>query len=201
MLSRDCKDCDCGNNPRFLTKTIAEIISWAKVEKAAHKITNAMIAQKSGIPISTVNRFFSFEAGDVVDFKYITVHHIVTAIQDFMPHNDAPCPKGCTVDNTSQINDLVDKLRLLKADNESLKSQISHFEEQKNLIIARFETYIKEFKEESSKKADYMERHNSRLRKALIIMTALLLAVLFVIIGVLVYDVTHPGIGWLRYAK
>lgn len=201
MLSRDCKDCDCGNNPRFLTKTIAEIISWAKVEKAAHKITNAMIAQKSGIPISTVNRFFSFEDGDVVDFKYITVHHIVTAIQDFMPHNDMPCPKGCNADNTSQINDLVDKLRLLKADNESLKSQISHFEEQKNLIIARFETYIKEFKEESSKKADYMERHNSRLRKALIIMTALLLAVLFVIIGVLVYDVTHPGIGWLRYAK
>ena len=201
MLSRDCKDCDCGNNPRFLTKTIAEIISWAKVEKAAHKITNAMIAQKSGIPISTVNRFFSFEDGDVVDFKYITVHHIITAIQDFMPHNDMPCPKGGgTVDNTSQINDLVDKLRLLKEDNESLKAQISHFEEQKSTIIARFETYIKEFKEESSKKADYMDRQNNRLRKALIIMTALLLAVLFVIIGVLVYDVTHPGIGWLRYA-
>lgn len=201
MLSRDCKDCDCGNNPRFLTKTIAEIISWAKVEKATHKITNAMIAQKSGIPISTVNRFFSFEAGDVVDFKYITVHHIVTAIQDYMPHNDAPCPKGCNADNTAQINELLDKLQLLKADNESLKAQASRFEEQKNLIIARFETYIKEIKEESSKKADYMERQNSRLRKALIIMTALLLVVLFVIIGVLVYDVTHPGIGWLRYAK
>jgi predicted RNase H-like nuclease (RuvC/YqgF family) len=117
-----------------------------------------------------------------------------------MPHNDMPCPKSCIVDNTVQINDLMDKLQLLKADNESLKSQISHFEEQKNLIIARFETYIKEFKEESVKKTDYMDRQNNRLRKALIIMTALLLVVLFVIIGVLVYDVTHPEIGWLRYA-
>lgn len=198
MLSRDCKDCDCGNNPRFLTKTIAEIISWAKVEKAAHKITNAMIAQKSGIPISTVNRFFSFEAGDVVDFKYITVHHIVTAIQDFMPHNDAPCPKGCTVDYTARINDLVDKLQLLKDDNESLKSQINRFEEQKTSIISRYETDRKEYREEAAKKVDYLKTQCCRLRKATVIMTSLLLLVLFAIITFLIYDATHTNIGWIR---
>ena len=192
MLSRDCKDCECGNNPRFLTKTIAEIVLWAKNQKAIYKITNQMIAQKSGVPISTVNRFFAFEDGDVVDFKYITVHHIVTAIQDFMPHNDMPCPKGCTVDNTAQINDLMDKLQLLKADNESLKSQINRFEEQKNLIIARYEA-------EADKKVNYIEKQCNRLRKTAAIMTALLLSVLFGIIGFLIYDITHPGKGWLNF--
>lgn len=192
MLSRDCKECECGNNPRFLTKTIAEIISWAKVEKATHKITNAMIAQKSGIPISTVNRFFSFEDGDVVDFKYITVHHIVTAIQDFMPHNDMPCPKGCTVDNTAQINDLMDKLQLLKVGNESLKSQISHFEEQKKLIIARYEA-------EADKKVNYIKEQCDRLRKTAAIMTTLLISVLFGVIGFLIYDITHSEKGWLNF--
>ena len=192
MLSRDCKECECGNNPRFLTKTIAEIVLWAKTQKAIYKITNQMIAQKSGVPISTVNRFFAFEDGDVVDFKYITVHHIVTAIQDFMPHNDAPCPKGCTVDNTAQINDLIDKLQLLKADNESLKAQASRFEEQKNLIIARYEA-------EADKKVNYIEKQCNRLRKTAAIMTALLLSVLFGIIGFLIYDITHPGKGWLNF--
>lgn len=175
-----------------MTKTIAEIVLWAKTQKAIYKITNQMIAQKSGVPISTVNRFFAFEDGDVVDFKYITVHHIVTAIQDFMPHNDAPCPKGCTVDNTAQINDLMDKLQLLKEDNESLKSQINRFEEQKNLIIARYEA-------EADKKVNYIEKQCNRLRKTAAIMTTLLLSVLFGIIGFLIYDITHPGKGWLNF--
>jgi hypothetical protein len=192
LLSRDCKECECGNNPRFLTKTIAEIVLWAKAQKNIYKITNQMIAQKSGIPISTVNRFFSFEDGDVVDFKYITVHHIVTAIQDFMPHNDMPCPKGCNADNTAQINELMDKLQLLKADNESLKAQASRFEEQKALIIARYEA-------EADKKVNYIEKQCNRLRKTAAIMTALLLSVLFGIIGFLIYDITHPGKGWLNF--
>lgn len=200
MLSRDCKDCDCGKNPRFLTKTIAEIVAWAKIIKSEYKITNPMISQKTGVPLSTVNRFFAFEDGDVVDFKYITVHNIVTAMQEFMPQNDTPCPKLCSAENTARINELTEKLQQLRENNEVLKAQACNFEEQKTAIIVRYETDRKELKEESVRKTDYLKSQNARLRKALIIMTTLLLAVLFLIIAFLVYDVAKPEIGWFRYA-
>lgn len=197
MLSRDCKDCDCGRNPRFLTKTIAEIVAWAKIIKSEYKITNPMISQKTGVPLSTVNRFFAFEDGDVVDFKYITVHNIVTAMQEFMPHNDTPCPKLCSAENTARINELTEKLQELRENNEALKAQASNFEEQKTAIIVRYEMYLKEYKEESNRKTDYLKTQGKRLRIALIVMTTLLLIALFAFIGVLIYDITHPDIGWL----
>lgn len=212
MFHKDCQGCDCGKSPRFLTKSLAEVVEWARNFKEDHDLTNPKVAKESTVPIGTVNRFFAFKGDDVVDFKYDTVHRIVLGLLNLAPNDDFDCPKAspqnkAALDALQKLNEeLTLQLREEKINNEDLQEDCSRYlaeiSELKNEIHIRDKNYRDdktEYITEQDKKIKYIKDQCTRLRKTAVIMTALLLAVLFGIIAFLVYDVTHPGIGWLRY--
>lgn len=76
-----------------------ELIPLCKKRKQFLNITAQNVADKSRVPIGTVNRFFSGELGD---FRYDTAHHIVCALWDVTP-GECPGESAPIADDTSEV--------------------------------------------------------------------------------------------------
>lgn len=66
--------CSCYN---FIAMTPAELLEWWKIRKKILGYTNEVIAEKSLIPVGTINRVFS---GKNPEFRYDTAQSITKAL-------------------------------------------------------------------------------------------------------------------------
>lgn len=75
--------------PNLLRLPFAELQKWCIKRQKHLGWTNQAIADKSGVPLSTINRF---KSDDYIDCKYSTVHNIVAALIGGM-HDEFSCNK------------------------------------------------------------------------------------------------------------
>lgn len=113
-----------------------ELIPLCKKRKQFLGLTAQNVADKSRVPIGTVNRFFS---GDLGDFRYDTAHHIACALWDVAP---GECPEA-----SAPITNDASELKMLREIVSHQAATIKHHEEQ----ITRLRSQI-------DRKDEYIDR-------------------------------------------
>ncbi|MBQ8616214.1 MAG: hypothetical protein IJ418_01755 [Clostridia bacterium] len=68
------KTCD---GPNFFAMSTPELLAWCKARKAELRVSNARLAELSGMPKGTIDRLF---AGEHVDFRYETIRPLLKAL-------------------------------------------------------------------------------------------------------------------------
>lgn len=157
--------------PVFTDMTMPEIIEWIRLRLTFLGWSRAKLAEESRTPIGTVNRILSSQDGG--GFKWETIAPMLAAIT-FRVAGELPCP-----DPSDPMSDqLRERCRHLEQELADTKQLASHAHESHTAAAVR------------------QDAQTRSLRRALTIVSSLLIVVLFSIIGVLVYDLTHPGIGY-----
>ena len=118
----------------LLAMPAAELMPLCKKRKQFLGMTAQNVADKSRVPIGTVNRFFS---GDLSDFRYDTAHHIVCALWDITERN---CPEdtGDVTGYETEVKQLRETVRLQWDTIQHQTEQINRLREQ----IDRKDNYI-----------------------------------------------------------
>ena len=65
------------DGPNFFAMSTPELLAWCKARKAELRVSNAQLAEKSGMPKGTIDRLF---AGEHVDFRYETIRPLLKAL-------------------------------------------------------------------------------------------------------------------------
>ena len=133
MKNENCITCDklgasC-SGPNFLLMSSQEVVEWCKARKIYLKMTRDKLAELSGVPMGTLNRFFS---GTNAYFYFETARPILKVLV-----SDAWALDNCFI-NQSQKQDsttlsMLQKIEMLERDNEFLKREN---EDLKNVILS-----------------------------------------------------------------
>lgn len=185
--------------PNLAIMSPPEMLDWLQHYIDYMGYTQQQIADAAEVPKGTISRNLAKEAADVTDFKYDTIRRMITGLIRLAGYTGdieklMPC-----LDPDGEAADCMERLHVSEKARKELQSKLDQFEANKKEIIDRYEADKKEYKYESASKVEYLKTQCNRLRKTSIIMTTLLLIVLFSIIALLFYDMTHPEIGYFRF--
>ena len=120
----------------FLLLPSSELVPLCKKRKQFLGLTAQNVADKSTVPVGTVNRFFSGELGD---FRYDTAHHIVCALWDIKA---CDCPEN-TIETTGSEAELKQLRETVRLQWETIQNQTEN---------------IKRLREQIDRKDDYIDR-------------------------------------------
>ena len=151
----------------FLLLAGHEFIEWLIHYKKSEGLTNAGLSGRTNVPVGTLNRIL---ADPHADFRYETAHQIMLGItQHGLDAEEYP-----------------------DSETDMLRARVQHLEQE----LADTKAMAATATEEHNRVVTYLKSQVRNHRTALIVTALLLVAVLLGIIGVLVYDITHPGIGY-----
>ncbi len=126
-----CISCDrIGEScvPNLMLLPFADLIQWCIKRQKYLGWTNQTLAEKSNVPVGTINRI---KAGEYMDCKYSTIKHIVIALIGGTTDEFA-----CTeqVEKELQQIDKLErqaaKLSATEAENEKLRERLNQIDEQ-----------------------------------------------------------------------
>lgn len=120
----------------LLSLPSAQLVPLCKKRKQFLGWTVQIVADKSNVPVGTVGRFFS---GELSDFRYDTVRHIVCVLWDV---REIECH-----DTAVSESELESEVKQLRARVRYQEAAIAHQEEQ-----------IKRLNEQIDRKDDYIDR-------------------------------------------
>lgn len=182
-----CIDCEyigqkC-DGPDFLAMDIRRLCEWSRLRKdylhrRDAKWTNAHIAERADMSLTTVNRFF---AGDIEDLKFSTAARIIKVLVDGT-WGQYPCTMAAGENSTEAIEAECERLR------EALKEEKSRTA----YLMAQ-----ERFKDKLITERDELA---GKQRKDIHALAALLCVCVLVIVSALVVDLLVPNVGyfWMR---
>lgn len=175
MLYEKCLSCEklgtsC-KGPHFLTMSANDLVEWCRRRKALLGLTNAQIATLSEVPKGTVDRLFSADNGEAIDFKFETVRPIVKILSGNM--NDVG--QCHNTDDIKFLNDTV---------------------EFQNIIIDNQKETIRILEEKNDRNYKYFTKQLAARKKYIISLAVVLCLTLFLIIATLVIDLLYPELGF-----
>ena len=170
----ECITCKSLNNgchgPDFSRKSIPDVIGWFKAYCSHFGIAHSAFAKQCNMAEGTIHRIFS---GASTDIKFETFRAMYVGVfGNEPPAMICPDPDGSVA--------------------ERLASRVQHLEQE----LADTKQLASHAHESHTAAAVRQDAQTRSLRRALTIVSSLLIVVLFAIIGVLVYDLTQPGIGY-----
>lgn len=178
------KECD---GPKFVAMSPQELVTWCKERKKHLGLTNAKLAELSGMPQGTID---SLLANTHPDFKFGTIRPILQVLVGGRWKDD-PCadPTG-TVDA-----EMKERIRQLEAEIRHRDETIRHYEDQ----IASMKTLITNTNTRHTNSQNFLREQIRGRNKAVAILSVLLGICLLVIIGALIVDRINPdkGFFWL----
>ena len=191
--------------PRFSDMSPPELIAWCKERKKHLGLTNAKLAELSGMSPGTID---SLLANSHADFKFGTISPLLQVLVGGKWQGDP-----CTDLSGTAGAEIKEKIRQLEADLKHKDETIRHYEDQiasmKMLITntnARYSTQIADLQksisdanERHALSQDFMREQLRGRNKAVAVLSFFLGVCLLVIIGALVIDKLNPNIGffWL----
>lgn len=167
--------------PYLMSMDAQRLVRWCKKRKAHLGMTNAQLAEQSGVPLSTINRFY---AQEYTDFRYSTVQQIVGVLTGCSVEQ-LPCP--VRDDAEAVIKDLQERAQDVRVVHESYQSEISAV----RVDLQRRIDYL------TGRLADQSAILAAKERRITFLVIALL-TLCSIVIGILIYDYTHPQIGFIR---
>ena len=132
MQNEKCITCEklgasCAG-PNFLLMTSQEVVEWCKARKVFMKMTRETLAELTGVPIGTLNRFFANKSSF---FYFETARAIIKVLV-----SDTWAADNCLINQSMNQGApdllLVSKIEGLEFENNFLKRQN---EEYKNIIL------------------------------------------------------------------
>ena len=114
--------------PNLMRLPFAELIRWCIKRQKHLGWSNNFLADKSKVPIGTINRI---KAGEYLDCKYSTIKNILIALIGGTT-DEFPCTEQVERDlrHLEQFEQQAAKLTATEAENERLKERLSKIDEQ-----------------------------------------------------------------------
>lgn len=171
--------CD-GPNERAMT--MQRQVEWYKRLGKKRGITQEKAAEISGIPFNTLRSVMS---GKTEDPRHSTMQAISKAYSGGC-WGKYPCHFAALLinDELDENNDTTD----YQARYEGAQREVMRLEQRLEIIM-----------KESDKKVDYLKGEVAELKKGRKQCLLIILALFIFIVFVLIMDITHPGLGWLRW--
>lgn len=113
--------------PNLMLLPFRDLIEWCNKRQKHLEWTNQMLADKSKIPVGTINRI---KAGDYLDCKYSTIKNILIALIGGTT-DEFSCTEQVEKE-LQQLEDLerkAEKLSAVEEENEALKQKLAQIEE------------------------------------------------------------------------
>lgn len=113
--------------PNLMRLPFGDLIQWCNKRQKHLGWSNQTLADKSKVPIGTINRI---KAGDYLDCKYSTIRNIVIALVGGTT-DEFPCNKQVEQElrNMEQLEQQAAKLSVALAENERLKARLDVIDE------------------------------------------------------------------------
>ena len=119
-LGQDCV-------PNLMILSFADLISWCNKKQKDLGWTNLVLAEKSTVPIGTINRI---KAGDYADCKYSTIKNLlITLIGGTTDEFSCTEQVEKELRQVEQLEQQAAKLSVSEAENERLKTRLNEIDE------------------------------------------------------------------------
>lgn len=135
--------------PNLMLLPFSDLMQWCSKRQKYLEWTNHTLAEKSNIPIGTINRI---KAGEYLDCKYSTIQHILIALIGGTTDEFA-CTEQVEKElrQMEQLEQNTAKLSVVEIENEMLKERLSKIDElhRKDIRVIKEEyqeqiTFLKE---------------------------------------------------------
>lgn len=167
------------DGPNFFAMSTPELLAWCKERKKELKVSNAQLAEKSGMPKGTIDRLF---AGEHVDFRYETIRPLLKALTGGAWAGN-PCG-ALEEENAMQeeLQRMAEKVRALEEENKRLRDD------------------AKEDADEYGEELKFLRSEIKRKNKFVTGLAILSVVALLYIIVTLIIDLADPSRGyyWLE---
>ena len=167
------------DGPNFFAMSTPQLLAWCKERKKELRVSNAQLAEKSGMPKGTIDRLF---AGEHVDFRYETIRPLLKALTGgTWAGNPCAAPE--------EESALQAELLRMEAKAHALEAENERLHEEAKETIGRHEEQLHFLRGEIKRKNKFMTA-----------MTTIAVLALLYIIVTLIIDVTDPSQGfyWLE---
>ena len=114
--------------PNLMLLPFEELIQWCNKRQKHLGWTNQVLADKSKIPVGTINRI---KVGDYLDCKYSTIKSILIALIGGTTE-EFPCTEQVAKElkQMEQLEQQAEKLSATENENKALKNRLAEIEEQ-----------------------------------------------------------------------
>lgn len=126
-----CIKCDrLGDScvPNLMILPFSDLIQWCVKRQKYLEWTNQALADKSKVPVGTINRI---KAGDYLDCKYSTIRNLLIALIGGTT-DEFPCNEQVEneLKNLERFKQQTERLAACEKENEALKVRLSKIDEQ-----------------------------------------------------------------------
>lgn len=114
--------------PNLMTLPFADLIKWCIARQKHLGWTNQMLAEKSDVPVGTINRI---KAGEYADCKYSTIKRLVVTLIGGIT-DEFPCNEQVEkeLQHMAALEKQNEKLSVLERENEKMKTRLAQMDEQ-----------------------------------------------------------------------
>lgn len=165
------RKCD---GPNFLAMSIEEICEWCRnrrdyIKKYDPKWTHAYIAERTGLSVTSVDRFF---AGNITDIKMSTAALIVKALVvlyfDEEAWGEFPCPMVGLADDNPDLKGELDALKEAhNKEKELMRKELAHYRERNEFLVGQIGTkdrHIDELNKRMEERTEFLYQKDERIR-------------------------------------
>ena len=125
--------------PNLMLLPFSDLMQWCTKRQKYLEWTNNTLAEKSKVPIGTINRI---KAGEYFDCKYSTIRNIlITLIGGTTDEFHCTEQVASELRNIEQLERQAEQLSIVEAENEALKNRLNGIDEQhrKDIRVIREE--------------------------------------------------------------
>ena len=114
--------------PNLMLLPFPELLQWCTKRQKHLGWTNQTLAEKSTVPVGTINRI---KAGDYVDCKYSTIKHLLLTLIGGTT-DEFSCTEQVQKElrNIEKLEQQAAKLSVVEVENEMLKAKLQSIDEQ-----------------------------------------------------------------------
>lgn len=141
--------------PNLMLLPFSELIQWCTKRQKHLGWTNQILADKSKVPIGTINRI---KAGDYVDCKYSTIKNLlITLIGGTTDEFSCTEQVEKELQQLDQLERQAAKLTVVEAENEMLKNRLKDVDKLLQNIDAQHRQDIRAVKEEYQEQITFLK--------------------------------------------
>lgn len=166
---------------------VSDLIAWMRIRKDALRLSNAEIAEASGVPKGTVDRIFASSGPS--DLRVTTAQPIVRVLAG-CTMDDLTCSPLADASLAGHVAHLEDTISRLEAENKRQSAYIEQMRETARCDIERA-------KQEEKVSLDYMKALANRRMRIITVLSAVLAVAVLTIFAALVLDWIDPHRGFL----
>ena len=186
-----------------ITTVSESFVQLCKARKEELGITNATIAEKTGIPESTITKLFNGSSKSPTLETVLPIANLLNISLNDMAVIDEN-PKGAippVVQSVSAVSPLIDQFtkQLTEAYDKQIKIKRENFDRQLKQSSEHYEKQIKIITDSYERHIQGYERSLKRKNKWITTLAIAFGVVVAALIVAVIYDSVNPDIGWIRH--